>query len=153
MKPINLIEHPEGGSFREIFRSTDQIRTKDDRVRSALTHIYFSLKPGELSRFHRIASDEIWNLYQGTGLKLYTWEGTESSPRCVTLSADKNQYCYVVKGWTWQAAEPLDGGVLLGCSVAPGFEFSDFCLLEENSEDAQRLLSVAPDMNRFIKKK
>ncbi len=68
MKPIDLTEHPEGGRFREVFRSAKTVFTQDGAIKSALTHIYFSLKSGEVSRFHRVASDEIWNLYQGSGL-------------------------------------------------------------------------------------
>ena len=65
MKPIDLKEHPEGGRFREVFRSAKTVSTQDGITKSALTHIYFSLKPDEVSRFHKVASDEIWNLYQG----------------------------------------------------------------------------------------
>ncbi len=149
MKPIDLIEHPEGGRFREVFRSAKTVITQDGTTRSALTHIYFSLKPGQVSRFHRVASDEIWNLYQGLGLNLYTWDGTNVPPKCITLSASKNCFCYVIPAGTWQAAEPISDTVLVGCSVAPGFEFSDFTLIDPNSEDAKLLISVAPEMARY----
>ena len=86
MKPVNLIEHPEGGRFREVFRSAKTVSTQDGITKSALTHIYFSLKQGEVSRFHKVTSDEIWNLYQGQGLSLYTWHGTSTPPKCITLS-------------------------------------------------------------------
>lgn len=149
MKPVDLIEHPEGGRFREVFRSAKTVSTEDGATRSALTHIYFSLKPGEVSLFHRVASDEIWNLYQGTGLNLYIWDGTNTPPQCITLSACTNCFCSVVPADIWQAAEPISDTVLVGCSVAPGFDFSDFTLIDSNSQDAQRLLSVAPEMARF----
>ena len=149
MKPIDLIEHPEGGRFREVFRSTKTVTTPDGITRSALTHIYFSLKPGEVSRFHKVASDEIWNLYQGPGINLYTWDGKNTPPRCNTISAGNNCYCHAVPAGTWQAAEPISETVLVGCSVAPGFEFSDFTLMDPNSEDAERLISVAPEMARY----
>ena len=84
MRPIDLIEHPEGGRFREVFKSAKTVSTQDGTTRSALTHIYFSLKPGEVSRFHRVTSDEIWNLYQGAGLNLYTWDGTIRPPEYIT---------------------------------------------------------------------
>ena len=150
MKPIDLIEHPEGGRFREVYRSTHTVYSYDGTTRSALTHIYFSLKPGEVSRFHKVASDEVWNLYQGTGINLFTWDGTNTPPKCVTLSAMDHRFCHVVPGSTWQAAEPISDAVLAGCSVAPGFEFSDFKLMDPNSTEAKILVSVASDMARFI---
>lgn len=150
MKPIDLIEHPEGGRFREVFRSIHSVSKPDGIARSALTHIYFSLNPGEVSRFHKVASDEVWNLYQGTGIKLYTWDGTSASPQCVTLSARDNCYCHVVPAGVWQAAEPLAETVLVGCSVAPGFEFSDFEMMDPNSAQAKMLVAMAPAMAGYI---
>jgi uncharacterized protein len=150
MKPINLAAHPEGGRFREVFRSAKTVFTQDGAARSALTHIYFSLQPGEVSRFHRVASDEIWNLYQGSGLKLYSWDGTSTPPRCITLSAGSNCFCHVIPAGMWQAAEPVSDTVLVGCSVAPGFEFSDFTLIDLNSKEAKLLISAASEMARLI---
>jgi uncharacterized protein len=150
MKPIDLIEHPEGGRYREVFRSTATVRIQDGSFRSALTHIYFSLQPGEVSHFHRVGSDEIWNLYRGSGLFLYTWDGTNAPARRHTLSAGSNCFCHVVPAGIWQAAEPISDTVLVGCSVAPGFEFSEFTLLDANSKDANLLVSIAPGMAGFI---
>lgn len=150
MKPIDLIEHPEGGRFREVFRSAKTVSSESGVVRSALTHIYFSLEPGEVSRFHRVVSDEVWNLYRGTGVNLYIWDGTETVPKCVTLSAADNCFCYVVPAGCWQAAEPISEAVLVGCSVAPGFEFSDFELIDPNSVKAKWLSSAVPEMSKYI---
>lgn len=150
MKPTDLIEHPEGGRFREVFRSSKIISLHDGTNRSALTHIYFSMKPGEVSRFHRVKSDEVWNLYQGSGLNLYAWDGTNRPPERITLSESDNRFCYVIPAGTWQAAAPLSDVVLAGCSVAPGFEFSDFRLMDPNSEEAKLLVSAAPEMSSYI---
>lgn len=150
MKPIQLTAHPEGGRFREVFRSANTVFTKDGSARSALTHIYFSLQPGEVSRFHRVASDEIWNLYQGSGLNLYTWDGTSTPPQSITLSATNNCFCHVIPAGAWQAAEPVSDTVLVGCSVAPGFEFSDFTLMDPDSKYAELLLSISSEMAKFI---
>jgi len=156
MKPINLKEHPEGGRFLEVFRSAKTISTSQGNMRSALTHIYFSLKPDERSRFHKVSSDEVWNLsdevwnlYQGTGLRLYTWDGTSRLPECITLSSDSNIFCHVIPAGIWQAAEPISDTVLVGCSVAPGFEFSDFTLFDPNSDEGKLLASIAPELGRF----
>ena len=151
MKPIDLVEHPEGGRFCEVFRSGRIVTTQTGVSRSAVTHIYFSLKPGEVSKFHRVASDEVWNLYQGAGINLYLWDGTDKPPECITLSAENNNFCHVVPADFWQAAEPVSGTVLVGCSVAPGFEFEDFTLIDPESDESKKLISIAPGMVKFIK--
>ena len=149
MKPLDLIEHPEGGRFREVFRSAKMVTSPEGKTRSALTHIYFSLRPGEVSRFHKVSSDEVWNLYQGEDLNLYTWDGTATPPKRTILSADSNCFCCVVPAGMWQAAEAISDTVLVGCSVAPGFEFSDFTLIDPDSEDAKLLVSIAPEWARY----
>ena len=146
MKPTDLVEHPEGGRYKEVFRSGATVQTAERGARSALTHIYFSLDQGEKSRFHKVASDEVWNLYQGEGIYLYLWAGTDAPPERITLSADENCFCTVVPAGIWQAAEPINGKVLVGCSVAPGFEFADFELIDPDSESARLLQSISPDL-------
>jgi hypothetical protein len=150
MRPNHLVEHPEGGRFQEVFRSPCRVTTEADTTRSALTHIFFSVQTGEVSRFHRVAADEIWNLYQGAGLNLYLWDGTANSPQCVRLAAAENCFCHVVPAGVWQAAEPLSEPVLVGCSVAPGFEFPDFTLMDPASETARLLLDLDPDLQRYV---
>lgn len=149
-KKETLINHPEGGRFREVFRSVESVLTASGRTRSALTHIYFSLDPGEVSRFHKVDADEVWNLYRGEGVILHTWDGTAAVPRHITLAAQRNRFCHVVPAGIWQAAEPIEDSVLVGCSVAPGFEFSDFTLMDPRSEEAERLLAAAPEMTQLI---
>lgn len=150
MQPIDLADHPEGGRFREVFRSATVVSTQEGATKAALTHIYFSLNPGEMSRFHKVSSDEVWNLYRGDGLRLYTWDGTNTAPRCNILSAEEDCFCHVVPAGTWQAAEPISGAVLAGCSVAPGFEFSDFQIMGHDSEHARLLTSLDSEMTNFI---
>ena len=149
MNPIELIDHPEGGRFREVFRSAKIILTDQGSERSALTHIYFSLNSDERSRFHKVTSDEVWNLYQGTGLRLYTWDGTETPPKCITLSPKNNCFCYVIPAGIWQAAEPISDTVLVGCTVAPGFEFDDFTLIDPDASVGKLLVSIAPEFAKF----
>jgi predicted cupin superfamily sugar epimerase len=150
MKPTDLIDHPEGGRFREVFRSARVVTTGEGDTRTALTHIYFSLRPGEVSRFHRVSSDEVWNLYRGPGLRLYTWDGAAVPPAPVTLSAAGQCFCHVVPAGTWQAAEPISDAVLVGCSVAPGFEFADFELMRPDSEPGRLLKSIDPYMLKYF---
>lgn len=150
MKPTDLLEHPEGGRFQEVYRSAESVTFSDGKTRSALTHIYFSLRPGEVSRFHKVSSDEVWNLYKGTGLILYIWDGTSQPPERTILSADNNCFCEVVPAGMWQAAEPINGPVLVGCSVAPGFDFDDFTLVDSESKEAKLLVAMAPELSRYI---
>jgi hypothetical protein len=149
MDPIDLVEHPEGGRFREVFRSPRLVTSPLGRRRAALTHIYFSLQPGEVSRLHRVSADEVWNLYRGE-LRLFCWCGGDTPPERVVLSAAAARFCHVVPAGSWQAAEPLAGEVLVGCSVAPGFSFADFELLHSGSETAGRIVGLEPAMARFL---
>ena len=133
-----------------MFRSRASVTNPDGQMRSALTHIYFSLSKGEVSRFHRVRSDEVWNLYKGEGLCLYTWSDLKSPPQVHKLSDASNTYCHVVPAGTWQAAEPMGDFVLLGCSVGPGFEFDDFDLIDPESEQARQIQALNPKMSKFI---
>jgi predicted cupin superfamily sugar epimerase len=149
MKPTAFIEHPEGGRFQEVFRSSARVTTSSGQNRSAITHIYFSLNQGEVSRFHKVSSDEIWSLYKGSGIRIYTWDGTENMPTCTELSAKANVFCHVVPAGEWQAAEPIGESALVGCSVGPGFEFDDFQLMDPASDEARALQSLDPRMSTY----
>ena len=144
MNSIDFCEHPEGGRFREVFRSTATVKTSAGQCRSALTHIYFSLKRGEVSRFHRVAADEVWNFYQGDGIRIFTWDGTHNPPSVTELSERTGEYCHVVPAGFWQAAEPIGDYVLVGCSVGPGFEFEDFEMIEPTSWLLSQVWSLGP---------
>lgn len=150
MKPTKLIQHPEGGRYQEVFRSAVNISTTEGSKRSALTHIYFSLTSGEISRFHKVTSDEVWNLYRGAGVRLYIWDGSATPPKTVLISAEANCFCHVVPAGSWQAAEPIADTVLVGCSVAPGFEFDDFTLISPHSGEGKLLVSIAPELSKFV---
>lgn len=95
-------------------------------------------------------SDEVWNLYKGSGIHIYTWDETDAPPKRIKLSAEQNNYCHIIPAGVWQAAEPISGEVLVGCSVAPGFDFADFTLIDQDSEEARKIISVAPELVRFI---
>ncbi|PKK88764.1 MAG: hypothetical protein CVV64_17335 [Candidatus Wallbacteria bacterium HGW-Wallbacteria-1] len=128
---LGLIAHPEGGCFSEVFRSKSLVTDSTGAVKSAITHIYFQLSPGEVSGFHKVAMDEVWNLYQGKGLELFIWDG-EGAVEMITLGVEAGAFCHVVRAGQWQAARPLSDciePVLCGCSVGPGFDFADFVLM------------------------
>ncbi|MBN2039185.1 MAG: cupin domain-containing protein [Spirochaetes bacterium] len=150
MCPVDLEDHLEGGRFLEVFRSGTIVSKQDGTERPAMTHIYFSLNPGEVSNFHKVSSDEVWNLYQGEGVKLHIWDGRNTKPYSVTLSAENNCFCHVIPAGVWQAAEPVSDKVLVGCSVAPGFDFADFTLMNQGSEEAEKVILLSPDMRKYI---
>ncbi len=147
MTPSELIPHPEGGRFQEVFRSISQITTSYGDHRSALTHIYFHLKNGEVSKFHKVTSDEVWNLYQGK-LRLWFWDGDSEALGHIDLTPENQCYCYVIPAHYWQAAEPLSDEVLVGCSVGPGFDFVDFTMIDPKSAEANTL----QNLNSYVKK-
>lgn len=149
MKYSDLLEHPEGGRYLEIYRSAKTFST-DNKTRAALTHIYFSLESHEFSRFHRVSNDEVWNLYQGEGLYLYQWDGQSSSLESIELSAKSMNFCHVIPAGYWQAAVPLKNRVLVGCSVAPGFEFEDFELIDSAPDIAETLRRLNPELSRLL---
>jgi uncharacterized protein len=132
---LDLQPHPEGGWFRETWRSAVSFRpagyTGD---RSAATAIYFLLCPGEESAWHVVRSDELWLWHRGGQLKLRIG-GSAAQPGgtgVVLLGADVSageRPQAVVPGGTWQSAKPAgQDPVLVSCVVAPGFDFADFRL-------------------------
>jgi predicted cupin superfamily sugar epimerase len=119
---LDLKPHPEGGHFRETFRDA---RTADGRATS--TAIYFLLARGERSHWHRIDAVEMWHHYAGAPLILRIAD--DSGRRDVHLGPDLaagEQPQAIVPARAWQAAESAGEWTLVGCTVAPGFEFSQF---------------------------
>lgn len=119
IETLALEPHPEGGWYRQVFKSDERVtRIRDGADRSALTTIYFLLVEGTFSAWHRVESDEVWHFYKGDALELLTGD------RVTRL--DANYRVHVVKAGEWQAARPLGAYALVGCTVGPGFEFDDF---------------------------
>jgi predicted cupin superfamily sugar epimerase len=131
IEALELEPHPEGGYYREIYRSPQQV-TADDHVRAASTSIYFLLPEGEFSAWHVVQSDEQWHHYTGeTGATLELHLLQNAGHQILTLGseifADQLPQAMVPAGVV-QAARPVGGWVLMGCTVAPGFDFADFAL-------------------------
>ena len=117
IKLLNLSPHPEGGHFRETFR--------DGTVagRSPSTAIYFLLKAGEVSRWHRVDSAEVWHFYRGAPLELRIGKRVYMlGPNVDEAQAPQ----IVVPPNEWQSAQSMGDYTLVGCTVAPGFEFAHF---------------------------
>ncbi len=125
MRLFDLVAHPEGGHFRETFRDHRRI----DGGRSASTAIYFLLARGERSHWHRVDAIEVWHFYAGAPLLLETAAHEGAAVTRVTLGPDLaagEQPQAIVPAGGWQAAESLGAWTLVGCTVAPGFEFERF---------------------------
>lgn len=125
---LDLKPHPEGGYFRETFRDTRQVGPG----RAASTAIYFLLARGERSHWHRVDAVEIWHWYAGAALALEIAE--EGRVERVTLGCDLaagERPQAVVPMCAWQAGTTLGNWTLVGCTVAPGFEFTGFELAPE----------------------
>ena len=120
---LALAPHPEGGHFRETFRDP---RT-DASGRACSTAIYFLLARGERSHWHRIDAVEVWHYYAGSALVLQIAD--DGGPRIVRLGPDLaagEVPQAIVPAQAWQAAESCGDWTLVGCTVAPGFEFANF---------------------------
>jgi predicted cupin superfamily sugar epimerase len=138
---LRLRQHPEGGWYRETWRAPVEF-TPDGYpgARAAATSILFLLQAGERSRWHRVRSDELW-LWQGLGPVRLRLGGTGPAPEPgddLVVGPDPgvgHLLQVLVPAGSWQAAEPLtDSGALVGCVVAPGFDFADFELAPDGSD-------------------
>ncbi len=153
IRSLDLAEHPEGGYFREVFRSSREVLANDDQgKRSALTTIYFLVLADEHSRWHVVRSDEVWHYYEGAPLELLVVEPDRLElRRCVLGSAsDSQRPVHVVRAGHWQAARSTGAYTLVGCSVGPGFDFADFTLLRDDPEMESRLRLAFPDVGALI---
>lgn len=120
---LDLAPHPEGGHYRETFRDTP-----GENGRAHSTAIYYLLRSGEISRWHRVDAAEVWHWYAGAALRLCV-AAPEASVSTDTLGDDLaggERPQVVVPARHWQKAQSLGEWTLVGCTVAPGFEFSGF---------------------------
>ncbi len=144
IKTLKMLPHPEGGYYAEVYRSAGLIAggSLPDHAgsRNYLTSIYFMLTPGDVSRFHRLKSDEIWYYHAGNSLTLYSISGEgvfEARVLGPDLSAGESLQLMVPAG-TWFGAVPNGTeAVLVSCAVAPGFGFADFTMAKR--QDLKKL--------------
>jgi uncharacterized protein len=124
---LNLVPHPEGGHFRETFRD----QPTDGRALS--TAIFYLLKAGERSHWHRVDAAEIWHWHAGAPLEL-SQSGTPGETKVQILGnnvMDGELPQIVIPAHAWQSARSLGDWTLIGCTVAPGFEFTGFEMAPE----------------------
>lgn len=131
---LELQPHPEGGYFKETYRSGGVIEGYSEELfpagRNYATGIYFLLEGHDFSAFHRIKSDELWHFYEGGPLHIFD---IDAQGRLTVITLGRNTtggevYQAVVKAGHWFASAPVhnDQFSLVGCTVSPGFDFRDF---------------------------
>jgi uncharacterized protein len=135
---LALVRHPEGGWYRETYRSPERLAAEAlpprfGGARAISTAIYYLLGAGERSALHRIKSDEVWHHYAGAAVTLWMFEASGAA-RTVTLGGDGEPQVLVPAG-AWYGARIVTGGAyaLMGGTVAPGFDFADFELADRTA--------------------
>jgi len=140
IRDLGLKPHPEGGHYAEVHRS------------AASTSIYFLLAAGEVSRWHRVRSEEIWHFYEGAPLELLQLDPSGSDLERITLGpvTDREHPVHCVPPDHWQAARSLGAFTLVGCTVAPAFQFADFTLLKAVPALAASISRNHPAIAEFV---
>ncbi len=151
-----LQPHPEGGFYRETYRSTelidmDALPARFNGNRNFSTAIYFLLEAGNFSAFHRIQSDETWHFYAGQSLNIYVIH-TNGALEIIQLGSviEKGQtFQATVPAGSWFASKPAEETIFsfVGCTVSPGFDFMDF-----EMADASALIASYPQHSALIEK-
>jgi len=153
VRELQLAPHPEGGFYRELFRSRRMVRTDDGRSeRWAATTIFYLLRDTDVNKWHRVASDEIWHWYEGAPLELHLLDPplTRAKMELVGPVATEQVPVRVVPAGCWQAVRCTGEYTLAGCTVAPGFEFSDFRLLREFPDLSATLKAAFPELLAYL---
>ncbi len=123
---FNLLPHPEGGYYAETYRSPETLKNKD---RSLATSIYFLLTSENVSRFHRIKSDELWYFHQGSAVTIHTLDENGHTENKLGNDIDNGERPYLLVKANTIFGSSLDADncfALVSCVVAPGFDFNDF---------------------------
>jgi predicted cupin superfamily sugar epimerase len=150
VQKLGLLEHPEGGFYKETYRSSCSIETKHNTIRNISTAIYFLLENDNLSLFHRIQSDELWFFHQGEPLEIvFIKEGVLNT---IILgnnfeNGEVPQATVPANTWFASSVKHRRGHSLVSCTVAPGFEFADFELASR-----ENLVQEFPKLKEIIHK-
>lgn len=153
---LNLQKHPEGGYYKETYRSLDRINqdqslTRYDGSRNVSTAIYYLLSNEEFSAFHKLKSDEIFHFYSGTTLTVHIIDN-QGKYQVFKLgqNPDKNEFLQLViphGSWFASHVSQPNSYSLIGCTVSPGFDFADFSL-----GDRTELIKLYPHLRDIITK-
>lgn len=152
VEKLKLQKHPEGGWFAETYRSEGCIPAQSlaqthSGARSFSTAIYFLLESADFSAFHKIKSDEVWHFYTGSPIAVFSLNPKGELKKY--LLGVEHGFQTVIKAGDWFAAKPLEekSFSLVGCTVAPGFDFSDFELAKR-----RELCALFPQHKVLIEK-
>lgn len=153
IEKLDLNKHPEGGYYKEIYRSAESFYVpdytyKNKKERNFSTSIYFLLEGNDKSYFHKLASDEIWHFYDGSELRIVVIDESGNLSEYF-LGKNSGNFQQIIPKNCWFAAEVLekDSFALIGCTVSPGFDFEDFILANR-----EKLLKLYPQHEKIIKK-
>lgn len=144
IKTLSLLPHPEGGFYKETYRSLEKISLKHGE-RNYSTAIYFLLEKNNFSAFHKIKSDELWHFYSGDTLEVIEIT-SEGKLKITDLGPGNFQYCVPAGNWFGSRVKAGGNFSLVGCTVAPGFDFSDFEMAKR-----ENLLKEFPEHADVIK--
>ncbi len=140
IEELRLKPHPEGGYYSETYRSKGIIKTEDGEFpdgRNFGTSIYYLLGSDDISKLHRIKSDEIWHHYEGSSITIHMIHPNgEYNKLSLGKDLTKGQYPQQIVpagAWFGVTVDVADSYVLCGCTVAPGFDFQDFEMAEIKS--------------------
>jgi predicted cupin superfamily sugar epimerase len=124
---LQLLPHPEGGFYREMYRSPTIVNGDGLVHKSAYTSIYYLLSGNDFSSWHRIKSDETWYFHSGCDVIIYSFDQNKAL-QTIQLGMDSKCLQATIPANTWFAAKPVNENsfCLVSCAVAPGFEFADF---------------------------
>jgi predicted cupin superfamily sugar epimerase len=140
---LNLQPHPEGGYYKEVFRSVNRVtRIGEAVVKQACTSIYYLLEGKDFSGFHRLASDELWYFHKGAGLHIHVIDNDGAHMVIELSDSDTGSLQAVIASNTWFASEIPSGSgfALVSCAVSPGFDFAEFEMAKQ-----QELIALYPE--------
>jgi uncharacterized protein len=155
VEKLGLLPHPEGGYYKEIYRTEEILDKKAlperySSSRNISTSIYYMLKGEQISHFHKLKSDEIWHFYSGSPVIIHLLGGSGYSKIVLGSDLERGEiFQHVIKTDMWFAAEleNKNSYCLIGCTVAPGFSFEDFLLASRDE-----LANEFPDYLELITK-
>jgi len=148
IQQLQLVPHPEGGYFKETYRSAETLTTPEGKSRNISTAIYYLLENDDKSHFHRIQSDEIWHFHQNDPLEIFIIDQGELIVKTLGNNFTQGEVPQVVvPAGRWFAAQVKNasGYSLVSCTVAPGFDFTDFELAEKET-----LIHEFPHLKKII---
>lgn len=145
---LQMLPHPEGGYYKETYRTTETLLTKSGETRNIGTAIYYLLENEDKSHFHRLGSDELWFFHLGIPIEIFCIEANEVVIKLLgndLANGAKPQWLIPANTWFAAKVQNSSGFALVSCTVSPGFDFKDFEMAERSV-----LLNQFPEMSREI---